>query len=194
MQSKIENRESKILDVDWEVLPPEERRRRQGLEPLFKWLALIMDEVIRVPGTKFRFGLDPLLGLIPGLGDTSSALVSAFALIQAARLGVPKILLARMSVNILLNEVIGVVPIVGDAFSFWFKSNARNHKIIKEHTRHWRCRASGAIGFLSSRCWLFLSWSSVSAWSSASSSSRRWPISSPAVVVESSVAASLCEA
>src|SRR5918992_691373 len=79
---------------DLEVLPPEERRRRQGLEPLFKWLALIMDEVIRVPGTKFRFGLDPLLGLIPGIGDTSSALVSAFALIQAARLGVPKILLA----------------------------------------------------------------------------------------------------
>lgn len=134
MQSKIESRESKILEPDWEVLPPEERRRRQGLEPLFKWLALIMDEVIRVPGTKFRFGLDPLLGLIPGLGDTSSALVSAFALIQAARLGVPKILLARMSLNVLINEVIGVVPIVGDAFSFWFKSNARNYQIIKEHT------------------------------------------------------------
>jgi hypothetical protein len=123
-----------VREVDWEVLPPEERRRRQGLEPLFKWLALIMDEIIRVPGTKFRFGLDPLLGLIPGIGDTSSALVSAFALIQAARVGVPKILLARMSLNILLNEVIGVVPIVGDAFSFWFKSNARNHKIIQEHT------------------------------------------------------------
>ena len=75
MQSKIENREPKILEPDWEVLPPEERRRRQGLEPLFKWLAFIMDEVVRVPGTKFRFGLDPLLGLIPGLGDTSSALV-----------------------------------------------------------------------------------------------------------------------
>jgi hypothetical protein len=134
MQSKIENRESKILEPEWEVLPPEERRRRQGLEPLFKWLALIMDEVIRVPGTKFRFGIDPLLGLIPGIGDTSSALVSAFALIQAARLGVPKILLARMSLNILINEIIGIVPVVGDAFSFWFKSNARNYQIIKEHT------------------------------------------------------------
>jgi len=133
MQSKIEIPKSKILEVDWEVLPPEERRRRQGLEPLFKWLAFIMDEVIRVPGTKFRFGLDPLLGLIPGLGDTSSALVSAFALIQAARLGVPKILLARMSLNILINEIIGIVPVIGDAFSFWFKSNARNHQIIKEH-------------------------------------------------------------
>src|SRR6187431_735696 len=112
MESKIENRESKILDAEWEVLPPEEKRKRQGLEPLFKWLALIMDEIVRIPGTKFRFGLDPLIGLIPGIGDTSSALVSAFALIQAARLGVPKILLARMSLNILVNEVIGIIPVV----------------------------------------------------------------------------------
>jgi hypothetical protein len=133
MQSKIENRESKILDVDWEVLPPEERGKRQALEPLFKWLAYIMDEVIRVPGTQFRFGLDPLLGLIPGIGDTSSALVSAFALIQAVRLGVPKLLIMRMALNILLNEIIGVVPGIGDAFSFWFKSNARNYEIIKHH-------------------------------------------------------------
>ena len=93
-----------------------------------------MDEFIRVPGTKFKFGLDPLIGLLPGLGDTGSALVSAFALIQAARLGVPKILLARMSLNILINELVGVVPLVGDAFSFWFKSNARNYQIIKNHT------------------------------------------------------------
>ena len=121
-------------EIEWEVLPPEEKRKRQGLEPLFKWLALIMDEFIRVPGTKFKFGLDPLIGLFPGLGDTSSALVSAFALIQAARLGVPKILLARMSVNILINELVGIVPVVGDAFSFWFKSNARNYQIIRDHT------------------------------------------------------------
>ena len=133
MQSKIENRESKILDVDWEVLPPEERGKRKALEPIFKWLAYIMDEVIRVPGTQFRFGLDPLLGLIPGIGDTSSALVSAFALIQAVRLGVPKVLVMRMALNVLLNEIIGVVPGIGDAFSFWFKSNARNYEIIKHH-------------------------------------------------------------
>jgi hypothetical protein len=122
-----------LQEVDWEVLPPEEKRKRQGLEPIFKWIAFIMDEVIRVPGTKFRFGLDPLIGLIPGIGDTSSALVSAFALIQAVRLGVPKILLMRMALNILVNEVIGVIPIIGDAFSFWFKSNARNYEILKNH-------------------------------------------------------------
>jgi uncharacterized protein DUF4112 len=133
MESKIENRKPKILDADWEVLPPEEKRKRTALEPLFKWIAYIMDEVVRVPGTKFRFGLDPLIGLIPGIGDTSSALVSAFALVQAVRLGVPKLLLMRMALNVLVNELIGVVPGVGDAFSFWFKSNARNYEIIKHH-------------------------------------------------------------
>ena len=122
-----------LQEVEWEVLPPEEKRKRQALEPLFKWLALIMDEFVRVPGTKFKIGLDPLLGLLPGFGDTGSALVSAFALIQAARLGVPKVLLARMSLNILINELIGIVPVAGDAFSFWFKSNARNYQIIKAH-------------------------------------------------------------
>jgi hypothetical protein len=133
MQSKVENRDSKILEAEWEVLPPEEKARRAPLEPLFRWLALIMDDFLRVPGTRFRFGLDPIIGLIPGLGDTASALVSALALIEAARRGVPKILLARMSLNILLNEVVGIIPGVGDVFSFWFKSNARNYDLLREH-------------------------------------------------------------
>ena len=136
MQSKSRNRESKILDPEWEVLPPEEKKRRAPLEPLFKWLALIMDDFLRVPGTKFRIGLDPLIGLIPGLGDTTSALVSALALIEAARRGVPKVLLARMSLNILVNEIVGIIPGLGDAFSFWFKSNARNYDLLRQHIGH----------------------------------------------------------
>ena len=122
-----------VKDVDWEVLPPEAKQKRQALEPLFRWLALIMDDFLRVPGTQFRFGLDPLLGLLPGLGDTGSAIVSALALIEAARRGMPKIVLARMSLNILINEVIGIIPVLGDAFSFWFKSNARNYELVRTH-------------------------------------------------------------
>ncbi len=125
---------SPAKDAEWEVLPPEEKAKRVQLEPLFRWLALVMDDFLRVPGTKIRFGLDPLLGLIPGIGDTSSALVSAIALIQAARRGLPKILLARMSLNILINELVGIVPVIGDAFSFWFKSNARNYDLLRQHT------------------------------------------------------------
>jgi len=122
-----------LQEPEWEVLPPERKGSAQSLEALFRWVALLMDNLLRIPGTRFRFGIDPLIGLIPGLGDTGSAMVSALALIQAARYGLPKIVLARMAVNILLNELIGIVPVIGDAFSFWFKSNARNHQLIKEH-------------------------------------------------------------
>lgn len=123
---------SHVKDADWEVLPPE-RKDAASLEPLFRWIALLMDNFVRLPGTRLRFGIDPLIGLIPGIGDTGSAVVSALALIQAARHGLPKIVLARMSLNILLNEVIGIIPGVGDAFSFWFKSNARNYDLLKAH-------------------------------------------------------------
>jgi hypothetical protein len=122
-----------VEEPEFEVLPPE-RGGKQAVEPLFRWIALLMDNFVRVPGTQFRFGLDPLIGLIPGLGDTGSAIVSAIALIQAARNGIPKIVLGRMATNILVNEVIGIVPVVGDAFSFWFKSNARNYELLKQHT------------------------------------------------------------
>ena len=120
-------------EAEWEVLPPE-TKGAQPVEPLFRRIALLMDNLIRVPGTQFRFGIDPLIGLIPGLGDTGSAMVSALALIQAARRGMPKIILARMATNILLNELIGIIPGIGDAFSFWFKSNVRNHELIKKYT------------------------------------------------------------
>jgi hypothetical protein len=123
----------KAQEVEWEVLPPEEQKKRDGLESLFKWLALVMDESLRVPGTGFRFGLDPFIGLIPGLGDTASALISTFSLIYAARCGVPRITIARMSVNILINEIVGIIPGVGDAFSFWFKSNVRNYQLLQKH-------------------------------------------------------------
>jgi hypothetical protein len=121
------------LEPEWEVLPPEEKERQASLDPLFKWLALIMDDFLCVPGTRFRFGLDPIIGLLPGIGDTASAIVSALALIHAARFGLPKSLLARMSVNILVNELVGIVPGVGDAFSFWFKSNVRNYELLQQH-------------------------------------------------------------
>ncbi|MEP6956771.1 MAG: DUF4112 domain-containing protein [Chthoniobacterales bacterium] len=143
--------ETPAQEAEWEVLPPERKGDAQTVEPLFRWIALLMDNLLRIPGTQMRFGIDPLIGLIPGIGDTGSAMVSAMALIQAARRGMPKIVLARMSVNILLNELIGIVPVVGDAFSFWFKSNARNYELLKKYT------ASGAAPRRSNRSdWLFV--------------------------------------
>jgi hypothetical protein len=136
VQSKIEDRQPKILE--WEVLPPEDRsgsrRRSASLESLFRWLALIMDDFLRFPGTKLRFGLDPIIGLLPGLGDVASAIISAVAFVHAARCGVPKILLARMAMNILINELVGIIPGLGDAFSFWFKSNVRNYELLRRYS------------------------------------------------------------
>ena len=135
MQSRIGNRQAKV--PEWEVLPPEDRSRSQrtsaSLESRFRWLALIMDDFLRVPGTKLRFGLDPIIGLLPGIGDVTSAIVSAVAFVHAARSGVPKILLARMAMNILINELVGIIPGLGDAFSFWFKSNVRNYELVRRY-------------------------------------------------------------
>ncbi|HEY2714235.1 MAG TPA: DUF4112 domain-containing protein [Chthoniobacterales bacterium] len=139
-------------ELEWEVLPPEEKGERRDLEALFRWLALIMDNLLRLPGTRFRFGLDPLIGLFPGLGDTGSAIISALALVAAARRGLPKILLVRMALNILINEAVGIIPIVGDAFSFWFKSNARNYELLKRHTAAPRRSTTGDWVFV----WLVL--------------------------------------
>ncbi|HKS04061.1 MAG TPA: DUF4112 domain-containing protein [Chthoniobacterales bacterium] len=135
-----------VIDAEWEVLPPEARDKRARLEPLFRWVAIVMDELIALPNSKFKFGLDPLIGLIPGIGDTASAIVSALVLIQAARRGVPKILLARMSLNILINEIVGIIPGLGDAFSFWFKSNKRNYELLIAHTE--KPRSAGISDWL----------------------------------------------
>src|SRR5215510_14728483 len=123
---------------EWELLPPEDRSRSQrknaSLESRFRWLALIMDDFLRVPGTKLRFGLDPIIGLLPGIGDVTSAMVSAIAFVHAARRGVPKLLLTRMAMNILINELVGITPRLGDAFSFWFKSNVRNYELLRRYS------------------------------------------------------------
>jgi hypothetical protein len=136
VQSSIGDRQPKVQE--WEVLPPEDPARGErtspSLESLFRWLALIMDDLLRVPGTKLRFGLDPIIGLLPGIGDVTSAIVSAVAFVHAARSGVRKILLARMAMNILINELVGIIPGLGDAFSFWFKSNVRNYELLRRYS------------------------------------------------------------
>jgi hypothetical protein len=120
--------------AEWDVLPPERPSKRlQFVGKLYEFLARVMDELVRVPGTRFRFGLNPVIGLIPGIGDTASALISALCLIYAACCGIPRITLARMSLNIVINEVVGIVPVVGDAFAFWFRSNVRNRRLLEAH-------------------------------------------------------------
>ena len=122
----------KKAEPEFEVLPPE-REQDVQIETLMKIVALIMDNLIKVPGTRFRIGLDPIIGLIPGLGDSSSAFVSAITIFQAARQGIPRIVLAHMALNVFVNALVGALPFVGDVFSLWFKSNQRNYELLLKH-------------------------------------------------------------
>ena len=120
-------------EVDWEILPPEDRHRRSSAESAFKWVALLMDRLIRIPGVQKRLGLNPILDLVPGFGDIASALISVSVLLYGIRRGIPKILLGRMALNVLINEVVGIVPVIGSIFAFWFTANTRNYELLRQH-------------------------------------------------------------
>jgi len=122
-----------LENLKWEVLPPEDRHRRKSAEPIFKWVALIMDRLIQIPGIKRRLGLNPILDLVPGFGDIAAGLISVSVLVYGIRRGIPKVLLGRMALNVLINEVVGIIPIVGSVFAFWFTANTRNYDLVREH-------------------------------------------------------------
>lgn len=111
-------------------------------------IADLMDNAFKLPGTNLRFGLDPIIGLIPGFGDTLAGVISAVLISQGARHGLPKVVLARMATNVLLNAVVGGIPLVGDAFSFWFKSNARNYELFEKHRGARREATAGDWAFV----------------------------------------------
>jgi hypothetical protein len=98
-----------------------------------KFLADLLDQRFMIPGTSIRIGLDPIISLIPGIGDLLANLTGSLILIIAAQLGVPKVVLARMGANIAINTIIGVVPIFGDVISIWFRSNVRNVELLQRY-------------------------------------------------------------
>jgi len=102
-----------------------------------------MDSQFRFPGTNFKFGLDPLLNLVPFAGDMAGFLISGGLLLAMARKGASNKLVVLMSLNILLDTVIGAIPVVGQIFDFFFKSNARNLKLIKAHYLENKHQGSG---------------------------------------------------
>ncbi len=104
----------------------------QRLQRLDK-LAWLLDANFRVPGTQFRFGLDGLIGLIPGVGDVIGAVFSAYIMVQSARSGASAALLLRMVGNILIEALVGLVPVLGDLFDIAFRANLRNVALLRAH-------------------------------------------------------------
>ena len=108
---------------------------REHLIKLADLLAQILDTTVKIPGTSLYLGLDPLLGLVPGIGDALANLLGTVMLGLASRLHLPRIVLLRMSFNLLINGTVGAVPILGDLFSVWFRSHARNASLLREAAR-----------------------------------------------------------
>lgn len=108
--------------------PPEENR-----DPLFALIAKLMDNFFHIPGTNIKFGLDPVIGLIPGIGDSSGAIISSLLILRGAKAGLARVVLVRMAMNVLLNTLVGAIPVIGDVFSVWFKSNQLNYELYQKH-------------------------------------------------------------
>ena len=101
---------------------------------LQKW-AHLLDSRFRIPGTSIRFGLDPLLSLIPGLGDLASPAYTVALLVQGLRQRVPRVILARMVLNALFDAFIGVVPVAGSVADIFWRANTRNLALLERHSR-----------------------------------------------------------
>ena len=122
------------------------KRRELPDTPDLKWVNKIthlMDSKFRVPGTQFRFGIDPILGLVPGLGDATSLAVSGSLIYYMARFGASKRLVYMMIGNVILDATIGSIPILGNIFDFTYKANQRNINMLRRYHEEGKYRGSG---------------------------------------------------
>ncbi|WP_420125700.1 DUF4112 domain-containing protein [Longimicrobium sp.] len=111
---------------------PKDDTRRDSAVRRLDALSYVMDNSIPLPGTNRRFGLDAVIGLVPGFGDAAGSLMSAYIVVQAARLGAPASSLVRMVLNVGIEAVVGAIPFAGDLFDAWFKANARNVRLLRQ--------------------------------------------------------------
>ena len=111
-------------------------------------LAWLLDNSIPLPGTKFRIGLDAILGLVPGLGDVAGVLHSSYIVREAARIGAPPALLARMAWNVAVEGIVGMVPFIGDVFDAAWKANQRNYALLEAHLQNPRRTARSSRLFV----------------------------------------------
>jgi hypothetical protein len=120
------------IDASGRVQSVENDQTRERLN----WLAWLLDSSIPIPGTRFTIGVDALIGLLPVLGDFVGVLLSSYILKEAARLGAPKVVLARMASNVLVEGIVGIIPFAGDVFDAAWKANQRNVRLLNAWLDH----------------------------------------------------------
>jgi hypothetical protein len=154
------NPASKPTPIEVEVLPPEKQPESffgagnlADPQAIARIVAYLMDNLIALPGTKRKLGLNPLLDLVPILGDGASAVISSLTLLVASRCRVPKVVIAHMGLNILLNSILGTIPGVGEIFAFWYRPNQRNYHLLKKHAVE---RDAAMVTPSTRRDWLFV--------------------------------------
>jgi len=119
--------------IEGEIVGPSRAERFAAAERRIGRVTHVLDELVTVPGTSQRVGLDPVVGLIPVVGDAVAAGVGLWVIGEAARFGVPRVVLGRMLVNLVVDVLIGAIPLLGDIFDFAFRSNSRNLSLFRRH-------------------------------------------------------------
>jgi hypothetical protein len=150
--------------VRGEVIGPSRRERFAAVEARIARVTNVLDELVPIPGTGQRVGVDPVIGLIPVVGDVVGALIGLWVIAEATRFGIPRIAVARMSVNLLVDLGIGIIPFIGDLFDIVSRSNTRNLAVFRMHaldpdasTEGHRAFFAGVILFLIGAIWLVTS-------------------------------------
>jgi hypothetical protein len=134
--------------VEPEIIPPEPPEGAALTDDSLAVLASLLDDVFRIPGTPIRFGLDPLIGLIPGLGDLIGGIASFVIIFAAWQRGLPRVTISRMLANNAIDTLLGTVPFVGDVFDVAWKANRKNLNLLQ--------REAGRPRRQQWRDWLFL--------------------------------------
>lgn len=101
-----------------------------------RMLAILLDNQFRVPGTNFRFGWDSVIGLIPGFGDVATGVLAAYIVYLAHQLNVPRDILGKMIVNVVIDVSAGMVPVVGDVLDVAWKANLKNIRLLEQYLRN----------------------------------------------------------
>ena len=115
-----------------EILTPGSKPRGGFSDRNLDRLSHLLDDFIRIPGTSLRFGLDGIVGFIPGVGDVAGGLASCVLILAAWVRGVPRATLARMMLNVGIETAVGSLPVVGDLFDIWFRANRRNYALMTQ--------------------------------------------------------------